>query len=81
MASDGKKAPYTLQIGPIHPSLKEPVMFTFEMDGEQVRSVDFAPGQTHRGIEWMGMRRNPVQIVHLTDRICGICGIVHTLAF
>jgi len=29
MASDGKKAPYTLQIGPIHPSLKEPVMFTF----------------------------------------------------
>ena len=81
MASDGKKAPYTVQIGPIHPALKEPVMFTFEMEGEQVKSVDFAPGQTHRGIEWMGMRRNPVQIVHLTDRICGICGIVHTLSF
>ncbi|MGV8128462.1 MAG: nickel-dependent hydrogenase large subunit [Methanolinea sp.] len=81
MASDGKKAPYTVQIGPTHPALKEPVMFTFEMDGEQVRSVDFAPGQTHRGIEWMGMRRNPVQIVHLTDRICGICGIVHSLSF
>lgn len=81
MAADGKKAPYTVQIGPIHPALKEPVMFTFEMDGEQVKSVDFAPGQTHRGIEWMGMRRNPVQIVHLTDRICGICGIVHTLSF
>jgi membrane-bound hydrogenase subunit alpha len=29
----------------------------------------------------MGMRRNPVQIVHLTDRICGICGIVHSLSF
>ncbi|MDD1716128.1 MAG: nickel-dependent hydrogenase large subunit [Methanolinea sp.] len=81
MAGNGKKAPYTVQIGPVHPALKEPVMFTFEMDGEQVNTVDFAPGQTHRGIEWMGMRRNPVQIVHLTDRICGICGIVHTLAF
>jgi membrane-bound hydrogenase subunit alpha len=46
-----------------------------------VREVDFAPGQTHRGIEWMGMRRNPVQIVHLTDRVCGICGIVHSLSF
>ncbi|OPX72841.1 MAG: Membrane-bound hydrogenase subunit alpha [Methanoregulaceae archaeon PtaU1.Bin059] len=81
MAPDEKKAPYTVQIGPVHPALKEPVMFTFEMEGEQVKAVDFAPGQTHRGIEWMGMRRNPVQIVHLTDRICGICGVVHTLSF
>lgn len=76
-----KKIPYTVPIGPIHPALKEPVMFTFRMNGEVVESVDFAPGQTHRGIEWMGMRRNPVQIVHLTDRICGICGVSHSLAF
>ena len=76
-----KSTPYTVPIGPVHPALKEPVMFTFQMEGEVVRSVDFAPGNTHRGIEWMGMRRNPVQIVHLTDRICGICGIVHSLSF
>jgi membrane-bound hydrogenase subunit alpha len=76
-----KAIPYTVPIGPVHPALKEPVMFTFQMEGEVVKSVDFAPGNTHRGIEWMGMRRNPVQIVHLTDRICGICGIVHSLSF
>ena len=76
-----KSTTYTIPIGPVHPALKEPVMFTFQMEGEVVRSVDFAPGNTHRGIEWMGMRRNPVQIVHLTDRICGICGIVHSLSF
>jgi membrane-bound hydrogenase subunit alpha len=76
-----KSTAYTVPIGPVHPALKEPVMFTFQMEGEVVRSVDFAPGNTHRGIEWMGMRRNPVQIVHLTDRICGICGIVHSLSF
>jgi membrane-bound hydrogenase subunit alpha len=83
MSSDHAKQPipYTVPIGPVHPALKEPVMFTFQMEGEVVRSVDFAPGNTHRGIEWMGMRRNPVQIVHLTDRICGICGIVHSLSF
>jgi len=83
MSSDNAKQsiPYTVPIGPVHPALKEPVMFTFQMEGEVVRSVDFAPGNTHRGIEWMGMRRNPVQIVHLTDRICGICGIVHSLSF
>jgi membrane-bound hydrogenase subunit alpha len=76
-----KKIPYTVPIGPTHPALKEPVMFTFDMDGEKILKADFAPGQTHRGIEWMGMRRNPVQIVHLTDRICGICGVSHSLAF
>ncbi len=76
-----KTVPYTVPIGPVHPALKEPVMFTFGMEGEIVRTVDFAPGQAHRGIEWMGMRRNPVQIVHLTDRVCGICGIVHSLSF
>jgi membrane-bound hydrogenase subunit alpha len=83
MSGDTEKEsiPYTVPIGPVHPALKEPVMFTFQMDGEVVRSVDFAPGNAHRGIEWMGMRRNPVQIVHLTDRICGICGIVHSLSF
>jgi membrane-bound hydrogenase subunit alpha len=79
--TEKKSIPYTVPIGPVHPALKEPVMFTFQMEGEVVRSVDFAPGNTHRGIEWMGMRRNPVQIVHLTDRICGICGIVHSLSF
>jgi membrane-bound hydrogenase subunit alpha len=76
-----KKSGYSVPIGPIHPALKEPILFTFKMNGEVVESVDFAPGKAHRGIEWMGMRRNPVQIVHLTDRICGICGVSHTLAF
>jgi membrane-bound hydrogenase subunit alpha len=79
--STKKSIPYTVPIGPVHPALKEPVMFTFQMEGEVVRSVDFAPGNTHRGVEWMGMRRNPIQIVHLTDRVCGICGIVHSISF
>jgi len=76
-----KKAPYTIPIGPTHPALKEPILFTFKINGEVIEEVDFAPGKAHRGIEWMGMRRNPVQIVHLTDRICGICGVSHTFAF
>jgi membrane-bound hydrogenase subunit alpha len=28
-----------------------------------------------------GYAGNPVQIVHLTDRVCGICGVVHSLSF
>ncbi len=76
-----KHAPYKMPIGPIHPALKEPINFTFKIEGEVVQDVAFAPGRAHRGIEWLGMRRNPVQILHLCDRICGICGVSHAMAF
>lgn len=78
--SDSKPS-YNIPLGPIHPALKEPILFTFKINGEVVEDLDFAPGKVHRGIEWMGMRRNPVQIAHLCDRICGICGVSHTMAF
>jgi len=79
--SDGKPMVYSIPIGPIHPSLKEPIRFCFRIKGEYIEEADFAPGKCHRGIEWMGMRRNPIQIIHLSDRICGICGVHHSLAF
>jgi membrane-bound hydrogenase subunit alpha len=72
---------YLAQIGPNHPALKEPVMFTFELDGEQVKKTDFAPGMAHRGIEWAGTRRNAIQTLYLAERICGICGITHSVSY
>ena len=76
-----KPTAYTTQIGPAHPALKEPVMFTLQIDGEQIQKADFVPGMAHRGIEWMGMRRNCIQVVYLAERICGICGITHSISF
>ena len=75
------KATYKLPIGPIHPALKEPVMFKFEIDGEKIIDVDVELGHVHRAIEWTGMRRNPIQIIYLAERICGICSFVHPMAF
>jgi len=72
---------YTLPIGPIHPALKEPILFEFELNGERIANVDIKLGQVHRGIEWAGMRRNPVQILYLAERICGICSVSHPFAF
>ncbi len=72
---------YTLPIGPVHPALKEPTMFKFTMEGEIVVDVDVQPGINHRGIEFIGMRRNVLQTLHLAERICGICSIVHQYAF
>ena len=76
-----KPSGYTTQLGPAHPALKEPVMFTLNIEGEQIKKADFVPGMSHRGIEWMGMRRNCIQVMYLAERICGICGITHSMSF
>ena len=72
---------YQIPVGPIHPALKEPVMFKFDIDGERIIDVDVELGHVHRAIEWTGMRRNPIQIIYLAERICGICSFVHPMAF
>ena len=39
---------FNTRIGPIHPALKEPIQFMFEIEGEKVVKADFAPGHAHR---------------------------------
>lgn len=75
------KMSYSIPIGPIHPALKEPVMFEFEIEGERIVGVDFKVGHVHRGIEWIGTQKNPLQILPIAERICGICNICHPIAF
>jgi membrane-bound hydrogenase subunit alpha len=76
----GDTACYTVPVGPIHPALKEPIRFQFDLDGERIVGVDIKPGFAHRGIEYMGVRRNLIQTLYLSERICGICSISHPLA-
>jgi len=75
------KTTYQVPVGPIHPALKEPVMFEFEIDGERIVDVDVKLGHVHRAVEWAATRRNPVQILYLAERICGICSFCHPAAF
>ncbi|MEF8879186.1 MAG: nickel-dependent hydrogenase large subunit [Candidatus Thermoplasmatota archaeon] len=75
------KTTYQVPVGPIHPALKEPVMFEFEIDGERIIDADVELGHVHRAIEWASRRRNPVQILYLAERICGICSFCHPIAF
>jgi membrane-bound hydrogenase subunit alpha len=75
------KTTYHIPIGPIHPALKEPVYFEFEIDGERIIDVDVKLGHVHRAIEWASRKRNPIQILYLAERICGICSYCHPIAF
>lgn len=72
---------YSIPIGPVHPSLAEPMTFNFEIYGERIEKVNLEPGDNHRGIEFMGRQRNPIQIIYLAERICGICSASHPFAF
>jgi membrane-bound hydrogenase subunit alpha len=75
------KTTYHIPIGPIHPALKEPVHFEFEISGERIVDVDVKLGHVHRAVEWASRKRNPVQILYLAERICGICSYCHPIAF
>ncbi len=74
---------FEVPIGPIHPALKEPIRLTFRVRGERIVGVHIRTGFAHRGIEFMGMRqgRNLIQVLYLSERICGICSVSHPIAF
>ncbi|UCB58040.1 MAG: nickel-dependent hydrogenase large subunit [Thermoplasmatales archaeon] len=75
------KTTYHVPIGPIHPALKEPVFFEFEISGERIIDIDVKLGHVHRAVEWASRKRNPIQILYLAERICGICSYCHPAAF
>lgn len=82
MLEETNKAIYTIPVGPVHPALKEPIRLALGVDGEEIVDVDVFVGQVHRGIEWLGMKRNnPIQTIYLAERVCGICNVCHPLAF
>lgn len=72
---------FNMPLGPTHPALEEAVFFCFKIDGEKVIDVNIKPGHAHRGIEALGMQRNPVQVIYLAERICGICSTAHNSTF
>ena len=75
------KTQYYVPVGPIHPALKEPIRVEAKVEGERIVEVDVKRGFAHRGIEYMGMKRNAIQTLYLSERICGICSISHPYAF
>ncbi len=74
-----EKVEYWVKIpfGPIHPGLEEPEKFILTLDGEKIVDVDVKLGYNLRGIQWIGLRRNYIQIMYLAERMCGICSFSH----
>jgi Ni,Fe-hydrogenase III large subunit/Ni,Fe-hydrogenase III component G len=68
--------------GPFHPTLDEPEHFRLFVEGEFVRGCEYRGFMVHRGIEKLAdsvMTYNEIPM--LAERICGICGCVHSVAY
>jgi Ni,Fe-hydrogenase III large subunit/Ni,Fe-hydrogenase III component G len=69
-------------IGPFFPVLEEPSHWRLFVDGERVVGCDYRGFYNHRGIEKLAESVLTYgQIPFLAERICGICGFIHSTCY
>ncbi len=79
---DPPKGCTVVPIGPFHPTLDEPAHFRLYVEGEMVRGCEYRGFMVHRGIEKLAesvLTYNDITM--MAERICGICGCVHSVAY
>jgi Ni,Fe-hydrogenase III large subunit/Ni,Fe-hydrogenase III component G len=80
--SDPPEGCVVVPFGPFHPTLDEPEHFRLYVEGEMVRGCEYRGFMVHRGIEKLAesvMSYNDIPV--MAERICGICGCVHSVAY
>lgn len=78
------RAEETTQVpmGPLHITSDEPGHFRLFVDGEDIIDADYRLFYVHRGMEKVAESRlNYDAVTFLADRICGICGNAHSVAY
>jgi ech hydrogenase subunit E len=61
--------------------LEEPMYFRVATEGELVTGLEVIPGQSHRGMEHLVLRRNLYQNITLLERLCSLCSNSHPSTF
>lgn len=80
----GGRAEETTQVpmGPLHITSDEPGHFRLFVEGEDIIDADYRLFYVHRGMEKVAESRLSYDAVtFLADRICGICGNAHSVAY
>ena len=79
---EAPKGCVAVPFGPFHPTLDEPEHFRLFVEGEIVRGCEYRGFMVHRGIEKLAdsvLTYNEIPM--LAERICGICGCVHSVVY
>ncbi|WP_442902970.1 hydrogenase large subunit [Gilliamella sp. wkB108] len=78
----GDKENRIVPIGPMHITSDEPGHFRLFVDGEQIIDADYRLFYVHRGMEKVAENRMGYnEVTFLADRVCGICGYAHSVAY
>jgi formate hydrogenlyase subunit 5 len=79
---DGGRETTVIPLGPLHITSDEPGHFRLFVEGERIIDADYRLFYVHRGMEKVAESRfNYDNVTFLTDRICGICGYAHSVAY
>ena len=71
-----------MPMGPLHITSDEPGHFRLFVEGEHIVDADYRLFYVHRGMEKVAESRlNYDSVTFLADRICGICGCAHSVAY
>jgi len=71
-----------IPVGPYHPALHEPESFRLYVRGEEITDADYVGFLVHRGVEKVAEGRMTYQqIPFIAERICGICGFIHSTLY
>lgn len=69
-------------LGPLHITSDEPGHFRLFVDGEDIVDADYRMFYVHRGMEKVAETRMGYdEVTFLADRVCGICGFAHSVAY
>ena len=71
-----------MPMGPLAVGSDEPGHFRLFVDGEDIIDADYRLFYVHRGMEKVAETRMGYdEVTFLADRICGICGFTHSVAY
>ncbi|AGN85163.1 hydrogenase 3 large subunit [Enterobacter sp. R4-368] len=80
--NDGGNSARIVPIGPLHITSDEPGHFRLFVDGERIVDADYRLFYVHRGMEKLAETRMGYnEVTFLSDRVCGICGFAHSVAY
>ncbi len=72
---------FSLPIGPVNPSIKEPTCIKLNLDGNTIQEARLQLGYVHKGIEHLLEGKKIEQALYIVERICGICSFCHSNCF
>lgn len=82
LSETGGRETTEIPMGPLHITSDEPGHFRLFVEGEDIVDADYRMFYVHRGMEKVAESRlNYDAVTFLADRICGICGCAHSVAY